>query len=366
MKLLIGASLVAAAVARTSPGDLLANDYSYTLENLMEEFDLLYTEDEMDERRQIFQDNLQKIKRHNAGKSSYTMSVNQFAALTPKEFKAFYSGYKPAHTDDFGRFGFVEADLSGHVDVESLPAELDWRTKQVVTPVKNQGGCGSCWAFSATETVESNVAINTGTLLELAPQQYVDCVENPRKCGGTGGCEGATQWLAFNYSIGAGLTTEKNYPYKGRDTACTQATPAVSITGYTRLPQNNYTALMNAVATVGPIAVSAAAEPWQLYFSGVYDGNCGADVDHAIQLVGYGTVRNKDYWLVRNSWGASWGDKGYILLERFGATGQEKCYTDKTPQDGTECAGGPKEIQVCGLCGIMSDSSYVVGGALAK
>ena len=108
------------------------------------------------------------------------------------------------------------------------------------------------------------------------------------QCGGTGGCEGSTQWLAFNYTLHAGgQTLEKDYPYRGSDTKCAEEKikPAAKITGYVRLPPNNYSALMNAVATVGPIAISAAAEPWQLYESGVYDGDCGADVDHAIQCV---------------------------------------------------------------------------------
>ena len=148
------------------------------------------------------------------------------------------------------------------------------------------------------------------------------------------------------------------------------------ITGYCRLPHvaDNYTAtqqyndLMNAVIHYGPVAISAAAEPWQMYERGVYDGNCGADVDHAIQLVGYGTnkglLATKDYWLVRNSWGASWGEKGYIRIERFGGKATEKCLTDKTPGDGTACKGDPATMEVCGLCGILSDSSYPVGGSL--
>jgi len=140
---------------------------------------------------------------------------------------------------------------------------------------------------------------------------------------------------------------------------------------------------MNALVTVGPIAISAAAEPWQLYSGGIYNGDCGADVDHAIQLVGYGTQANEtagrqllggggggggsgDYYLVRNSWGASWGEKGYIRIARYGSTGTEPCETDTTPGDGYACEKPklPDSLKVCGKCGVLSASSYPTGGKL--
>ena len=154
------------------------------------------------------------------------------------------------------------------------------------------------------------------------------------------------------------------------NTSCAHISVVDFRTGYERLPANNYSALMNAVATVGPVAISAAAEPWMSYEEGIFSDDCGADVDHAIVLVGYGnetvgTFRpeSKDYWLVRNSWGSGWGEDGYIRIERYGE-GAEPCETDTTPQDGTACKGGPSEITVCGLCGVLSDSSYPVGGAI--
>jgi len=364
---------VATVTAKTTWKDLHAADYKYTIEQLVDEFNLDIAAEDLKLRSGVLQKNLMKIKRHNAGDSSYKMGVNQFAHLTSLEFKNVIKGTSRSGVD---KSNFAAADLSSHVNSNELPSSLDWREKGVVTPAKNQEACGSCWAFSATETIESAVAIATGKLLELAPQQFVSCSPNPNKCGGTGGCEGSTQWLAFNYTLHAGgQTLEKDYPYRGQDSKCAEAKikPAAKITGYVRLPQNNYSALMNAVASVGPIAISAAAEPWQLYEDGVYDGDCGADVDHAIQLVGYGNAtkgvfskKKVDYWLVRNSWGKMWGEKGYIRIERFGETAKgEKCYTDRTPSDGTACAGGPKTEQVCGLCGIMSDSSYVTGASLA-
>jgi len=174
----------------------------------------------------------------------------------------------------------------------------------VVTPVKNQGGCGSCWAFSAIESVESHYAIATGKLLTLAPQAYVDCVQNPSDCGGTGGCEGATMELAFNLTAEKGVPLETDLPYRGRDQKCPSYQAAVKVASYVKLPVNNADALETALATKGPISVTVAAGPWMLYGGGIFTGcskspfGSGADLDHGVQAVGY----TKEYWIVRNSW----------------------------------------------------------------
>ena len=139
-------------------------------------------------------------------------------------------------------------------------------------------------------------------------------------------------------------------------------TSVASISGYKRLPANDYGSLMKAIATVGPIAISVSAG-WRHYEEGVYDDDCGATIDHAVQLVGYGKDKGDEYWLVRNSWGTSWGESGYIRIKRFGE-GKEPCGTDTHPSSGTGCDGGPSTMKVCGLCGIMSDSSYPTGASL--
>jgi len=353
----------------------------YTFEHFVAEFPAAVNSAEKEYRATVFNANLKKIHDHNSLNLGWTMGVNKFAAMTAAEFKSYYAGRSKSMAAMRDPLAAEPADLSTHVAVEDLPSQVDWRTKNVVTPAKDQGGCGSCWAFSTAETLESHIAIQTGKLLKLAPQQFVSCMPNPLQCGGTGGCEGATQWLGFNYTIGAGITLETSYPYTGTDSKCSASKikPVATIKGYVRLPTNNYTALMNAVANLGPIAISAAAEPWQLYESGVYHGNCGVDVDHAIQLVGYGgpnaTTAAADvkldaslsYWLVRNSWGESWGEKGYIRIARYGqTTAGEPCGTDDKPGDGTGCKGGPSSFSVCGVCGILSDSSYPTGGALVN
>merc|ERR1711865_886700 len=231
----------------------------------------------------------------------------------------------------------------------------------VVTDVKNQGGCGSCWAFSATETVESHYAIASGKLLKLAPQTYVNCVKNPNKCGGTGGCEGATMELAFNMTRDSGIALESDMPYRGRDETCKTYKDAVKVTGYVKNPANDAAALETAVATKGPQAITVAAEPWQMYGGGVFSGCTGASgstLDHGVQLVGY----SQDYWIVRNSWGASWGEKGYIRITR---ANDAVVKSDNAPADGVACFPYPKKQPVGGECGILSDTSYPTGATAA-
>lgn len=190
---------------------------------------------------------------------------------------------------------------------KTLPTSVDWRTKGVVTAVKDQGPCGSCWAFSATETVESAVAIATGKLIELAPQELVDCVTNPDVCGGVGGCGGATQELGFAYVMLNGMAAGISYPYQAHDGPCLVGTAArgknvsvvAGITNFVKLPANDNGALLEAVADHGPVAITVAAD-WGNYESGVYDGcsKNSTDIDHGVQVVGYGEDAGDLYWWV--------------------------------------------------------------------
>jgi cathepsin L len=253
-----------------------------------------------------------------------------------------------------------------------LPDAHDWRdTDGVVTDVKNQASCGSCWAFSAVQSLESHLAIATGEAAPvLSPQQIVSCAPNPDHCGGTGGCKGSTQPLAFNYTAGAGITLASDYPYTssiGITGKCKEEKikPVAQNDGVDVLETNDYTALMTAVHDKGPISISVAAGGlgWQLYGGGVFSDTgtigCGFVVDHAVQLVGYG-IDSDMYWIVRNSWGGSWGEKGYMRVKRYGE-GSEPCGMDKKPQDGMACEGDTDPIEYCGACGILSSSSYPTG-----
>lgn len=361
MKLLLGLFCVVAAWTKVN----WANLDGYTFDNYVEDFGFKYTADELPVRKWVFEQQIEVIRKHNqCPKSTYKLNVNKFTALTPAEFSA-YKGYNAAMARA-KKASMPYAKVQENTT--ALPTSLDWRIKGMVTDVKDQGGCGSCWAFATTETVESAVAIATGKLLVLSPQQVTACTPNPDKCGGTGGCSGAIAELGFDYiHKNGGLATEADYPYTaggGSTGKCLKKNLAATVGGFVKNKENDLDGLMAAVQ-LGPVAISVAAD-WGSYDSGVYDG-CSQDatIDHAVQLVGYGVDAGVKYWLVRNSWGDAWGEKGYIRLKRFD-TSDAYCGTDSDPSSGSGCAGGPSSVKICGMCGILYDTAYPTGGALVN
>jgi cathepsin L len=244
--------------------------------------------------------------------------------------------------------------------------------------------------------------MNTGLTSDLAVQQIMTCTPNPDDCGGYGGCSGGVEPQGFAYvadmsASGGGLLTEWMLPYEsfygiGNTTqmimaadddlknpkmnvsTCDFLVPTmaplalVTVDGYVRLPENNATALMSALATVGPLTISVDASTWSSYEGGVYDG-CSyddMDMDHAVTLVGYGTdeTSGADYWLVRNSWGPTWGEGGYIRLKRD-PVDDTPCGVDTQPFDGSSCwADKDTTVYPCGQCGIAFDVSYPTGVSL--
>ena len=284
-------------------------------------------------RRGHFEDTVAFIRAHNAeadaGLQTFRCGVNQYADLSPDEFRALLgnrpSVQRPPVAEELAR-----------VDAGAIPPTVDWRTKNAVSPVKNQGQCGACWAFSVTGAVEGAYAIATGALRSLSEQQLMDCdIQNS-------GCQGGNQANGFSYVFSnKGLDSEKEYTYDGGNDPCWVAAEkrvAASIDGSSAVPASNETALAAAVAQV-PVSVSVqATTAFRNYKTGVFTGapSCGATVaslDHAVLAVGY----TADVWIVKNSWGLSFGQKGFINMKRN---------------------LGPSAPQ--GTCGIAADPSFAV------
>jgi len=194
---------------------------------------------------------------------------------------------------------------------------FDWRREGAVTPVKNQGQCGSCWAFSATENIESVFYLAKKSLPVLGPQQIVDC---DRKCYG---CSGGWPYLAYEYIIGyGGQDSESSYPYTARDGSCrpNKNGIAATISRYNQISHNE-NIIQSQLATVAPFSICVDASKWYLYQGGILSANqCGTGLDHCVQLVGYDTTSSPAAWLVRNSWGTGWGESGFIRLQMFHGT----------------------------------------------
>jgi cathepsin L len=306
-----------------------------------------------------------RVIAHNNSGASWKENINHMSHMTAAEKKV-YLGHTKTRTGKLQSQKFVNKSVK---PVSELPENVDWRTAGVVSAVKDQGHCGSCWAFASTAVIESHAAINTGLLFDLSPEQIAACAPNPDQCGGQGHCFGATAEIAFDYVASSeGMLEEFEYPYTsyyGVENACAVPTGQVSkvvIGGYVKLTENNYAELMTAVAEVGPIAVSVDASSWHAYDSGVFNGcnQTQPDINHAVTLVGYGVENGQGYWLVRNSWSASWGEAGYIKIHR-GDDEEQNCGVDITPLDGSACAGQTDPVTTCGTCGILYDTAYPIG-----
>ncbi|KAK7306535.1 hypothetical protein VNO77_44482 [Canavalia gladiata] len=270
-------------------------------------------------RLENFKRNLKYIVEKNAKQNSpngYSLGLNRFADMSNEEFKGkFISKVKKPFSK---RNSLTTSGLNVKDDsCEDVPYSLDWRKKGVVTAVKDQGECGSCWAFSSTGAMEGINAIVTEDLISLSEQELVDCDST------NDGCDGGYMDYAFEWVINnGGIDTETDYPYTAVDGTCNitkEETKVVSIDGYTDVAQSDSSLLCATVKQPISAGIVGSSLDFQLYTGGIYDGDCSSDpddIDHAILVVGYGSEGDVDYWIVKNSWGTSWGMEGYIYIRR--------------------------------------------------
>lgn len=302
--------------------------------NFQERFNKKYNSlQDLETRFNIFRTNIRNIHLHNSDLTqNFTMGINQFTDLTSDEFKEQYvSGLKNDVVGSYGCKTYSSSSLS-------VPSSVDWRTKGAVTPVKNQGQCGSCWTFSSTGAVEGAWAISTKQLIDLSEQELVDCATGVSY--GSHGCNGGQMEGAFKFIIEKGQCSNASYPYTSGVTqksgSCQKCSAVVKLSSCSDVKPNDHISLTAAVAQQ-PVSVAIEADTryFQSYSGGILtSSSCGTNLDHGVLVVGYGTENGIDYYLVKNSWGTSWGEKGYVRITRSKSTNDQ------------------------GICGIAMDPSF--------
>lgn len=327
--------------------------------------------DEYNKRLALFEARVSDFSAHNSKDGLFQMGINHLTDWTEEEL-AVLRGYKPskqpstaAGMPQLSRNWESVVEERG-IGIKDLPDSFNWAGHLTsLKSIQDQGSCGSCWAVAATTVLRTYTELYS-TYQELSAQQFVSCTPNPNQCGGKGGCQGATAELAYAYIMNASVFTESEFPYTASDEQCPQnskkglghPTESLGMIGWEKLPENKLEPLLLALYLDGPVAVSIAADSsWSWYWSGIMD-SCKAEavVNHLVTLVGYGELLGNKYWLLQNSWGGYWGEKGYLrLLRRDHDKEAAYCGWDDKPEDGTGCTGGPSKVWVCGSCGILYD-----------
>jgi cathepsin L len=311
MKFLIAFAMIVACASAMSLGDEGWNAFK-------SQHGKNYATHEDASRRAIWAKNLAKIAKHNAeadqGVHTYRLGMNHFGDWSHEEFLNYLGYNKTRNMQKTAGHKFLKPSNF------EVPSSVDWRKQGYVTPVKDQGQCGSCWAFSAIASLEGQHFKSSGKLVSLSEQNLVDCSGKY----GNQGCNGGLMDQAFDYiKANKGIDTEASYPYKAEDGKCkfNKATVGATLTGYTDIQSGSEDDLTAAIASVGPIsvAIDASHDSFQLYSSGVYnEPDCSStELDHGVTAVGYDTdATGGDYYIVKNSWNTSWGQQGYIWMSR--------------------------------------------------
>ena len=278
---------------------------------------------------QIFHNNLDYIYEHNAQKDiSYTLGINFYSDISYEDYAN--------NIINFNVLTKKNICVNQKKQYGDYPLNIDWRKENAVTDVKDQAECGSCWSFSATGAVEGAYAIKYGNLKSLSEQQLIDCSYSY----GNYGCNGGLMQNAFTYIHYNGITTEDKYPYTANSSVknCNNYTPITYISSCENVIKNELQLTYTLSKQPVSVSIEADSRSFQLYKSGIYDNpSCGTNLDHGVLAVGYGSENGKDYWIVKNSWGTSWGENGYIRIAR------------NSVSESTE-----------GICGIAMDGSYPI------
>jgi len=333
---LVACAAVASATLTVSyVGDQRVLSAEEQFEAFKFKFNKVYPSDSEHERRfQVFQTNLKRIEEGNADRRSrgkdQTLGVTKFADLTPAEFRDMFLTLKPRSseriesTPELNKTACPSCRL--FPELESFSGNsFDWTTKGAVTPVKDQGQCGSCWAFGTTGDIEGVTFLSTGKLPSLSEQQLVSCDKGENE-----GCNGGLQEDAFVYVEKNGITSEKDYKYTsgggstGRCKSADIEKPLTFIKGWSQVSKSKKgeSDIKTALPKNGPITIGIDATPMQLYTGGIDSPRCGSDcgcsandLDHAVLMVGYGASGSKNYWKIKNSWAKDWGEDGYYRIE---------------------------------------------------
>ena len=268
-------------------------------------------------RKSVFKNSLITIfKLNQMNEAQY--GLGPFSDLTPEEFSATKLGLKVPSSQSF------QNEQQNKQNFEAIPSSWDWRTKGVVTPVKDQARCGSCWAFSTTGNLEGLYALNhQSQLLSFSEQNLVDC-SFPY---GNDGCDGGLPTQAISYVITSGIQLESDYPYVAVNMMCQPTYEAFTwkeVKSQVTIPKNDNDGLL-AAAALGPVSVGIDATNLQYYKGGIIGDKCGKNLDHAVLVVGWGTDSGTDYWIVKNSWGDKWGEQGYFRIKRIKGVAPAPC-----------------------------------------
>mmetsp|Transcript_85536 Transcript_85536/g.250418 ORF Transcript_85536/g.250418 Transcript_85536/m.250418 type:complete len:423 (+) Transcript_85536:69-1337(+) len=349
---------------------------------------------EYERRRELFEERVGHIDDHNCKDLPWTAGINRLTDWTEAELHSL-RGYRGREQKDPESLISTDyyANLDSRPSKHEYPETVDWSSLHAIKEPRDQGQCGSCWAFASLQVLRAHAEIK-GWPSNFSVSQVISCTANPNECGGTGGCNGATVELAFDYVLRMGVKTEEALPYpegggEGKCPAQLKGVPAqqdgmlemdgsevhmirgltnskpalgrgIGMVGWTKFPENRVDRMLRGLVEEGPVAVAVAAgRDWNYYTKGIMlTQGCDTSfvISHAVVLFGYGVVGRRKFWRVKNSWGPEWGEQGNLRLQRLDHE-ELFCGWDNEPEVGSGCKGGPSRVWACGSCGILYDTA---------